>query len=128
MNESKYILELHLNRFEHNKEDNPIEPLLINQEVVELYISGNTDEFWITNKRIIAYHLGARHGFLFDAEINQYTSFKYSNIFSISVDFINSSRENRINLIFNNDVQLHLMIHEVLPITDITQALSDKIF
>ena len=126
MNESKYILTIHLNRIEPiTKGENPIEQLLINQEDVELHIAGFGDELWITNKRMIVYHIEKDQGFLFDSEIHQYTSFLFSKVFSISVDYLHGDN-NRIFITFDNDTQFHIMIDKVSPITEVAQVLTEK--
>lgn len=116
-------LTIRLEKFEHNK-GTPIDSLLINDEAIELYLSGEDGLFWITNKRLVIAYKATEDNYYM--AVNRYETFQYSTIFSLAVDIIDASY-NVLNVDFNNEFQLQIFIDSVMPITDIAQVLTAKI-
>ena len=115
---------LRLEKFEHTN-DTPISSLIVTNEDVELYISGEDSLIWITNKRLITAYKADDDNYFMKA--NRYETYLYHDIFSIAVDMIDDAQYNVIYIKFKNDFHLQIFINIDLPITEIAQVITLKI-
>jgi hypothetical protein len=97
--------------------------LLVNNEEIELSFSGNSQSFWLTNKRIILLSNDELTG-----KIETYHSYAYANILSFSAKINEIFRAFLdINIQLNQIETLHIELHKSLPVKEIAQLLSSKI-